>query len=98
MKGERFFTNNQIIHAIEKWLADQDKYLFQGLELLYERSAKCISLKDFNKLNFVPKYYGVLYARPNTFQYALVMHVEPILNTSEARLLGSGKILSVDFA
>lgn len=46
LKGKRFSTNDEAICAVEEWFADQDKDFFlNGLELLYERSAKCVSLK-----------------------------------------------------
>jgi histone-lysine N-methyltransferase SETMAR len=46
LKGAKFSTNNEVICAVENWFADQDTgFFFKGLELLYERSIKCVSLK-----------------------------------------------------
>ena len=46
LKGKRFSTNDEAIRAAEEWFADQDKEFFlEGLQLLYKRCVKCVSLK-----------------------------------------------------
>jgi hypothetical protein len=50
LKTQKTFERCKIFHevkcAVENWFADQDTvFFFKSLELLYERSIKCVSLR-----------------------------------------------------
>jgi histone-lysine N-methyltransferase SETMAR len=45
LKGAKFSTNNEVICTVVNWLQTKIPFFLKGLELLYERSVKCVTLR-----------------------------------------------------